>query len=545
MPILNNINGPTTPINRKTISKVSLNLGERFKGELINLEGEEALILLPEGYKLRARIVGNLKEAYLSKFLFQLEDFKDGKVFLKIIHEEAQEGFKGEGKGEVKDKFLKEGIAPEDKDMAGLLLRHNIPLTKSNLSFVKSVFYLWGEGLKSEEYIDQLIDKYIKLKGDTFQPLKEGEVRLTLKEAFKEMSTLTEEDIIIFLENDIALSKENITGYKKLIHSRGILFDALKTLENKNGAPMIAKNILPKGIDTALDNVMETPSQGNPSTTLEGEATESVSRLINEAIVTGDKGSISAESAKENLHSANIPVDKNNPDTNMKLTEDKPFLEVSSEVEEADAISINESESTSVLEKDQVKGAMTRPIKMLQEEVLKELVVKGKELKEMLEKVIEEVNKGKVTAALEKELDVRTKDLKILNHLSKDYYYLDIPLRIYKKEYPLKLIIKDSREGGKTLDSKEMKLVVSVAAPRLGIIDGYLEIKDKNLKVTIAVPEESLEVFKISEDKLLISLENLGYNTNIQFTTKEEGQEISPLIRFFQQDNSVLVDVLV
>ena len=515
MPILNNINSPITPINRKTISKVSLNLGESFRGELINLEGEEALILLPGGYKLRARIVGNLKEAYLSKFLFQLEDFKDGKVFLKIIREETTEEFKGD----LKNKFFKEGIEPEDEDMASLLLRHNIPLSKSNLSFVKSVFFLWGEGLKNEEYIDKLIDKYIKLKGGSFEPLREGEAKLKLKEAFKEISTLTEEDIIIFLENDIALSKENINGYKKLMDSTGILFDALKTLEDKTGLSMIEKELLPKDIDTTIDYLSE----------------------------EADNSSVIPQSSKEKSLAPKLRGYSNEAKNNIKAIFDKILVEGGSEREaETTVAEVNAdgNKNNTAVEKEQIKGAMIKDLKVLSEEVLEELVIKGKELKEMVEKVIEEVNTGKLSEALEKELNIMTKDLKILNQLSKDYYYLDIPLTVFNKDFPLKMIIKDNREGGKTLDSKDIKLVISVDAPRLGIIDGYIEIKERKLKVNITVPKESLQLFKRNEESLLSSLNNLGYNTDIQFNPKEEGHEVSLLTRFFQQGNSVLVDVL-
>ena len=543
MPILNNINSPITPINRKTISKVSLNVGESFKGELINLEGEEALILLPGGYKLRARIVGNLKEAYLSRFLFQLEDFKDGKVFLKIIREETTEEFKGD----LKNKFFKEGIAPEDEDMASLLLRHNIPLSKSNLSFVKSIFFLWGEGLKSVEYIDKLLDKYIKLKGGSFEPLKEGEVRLKLKEAFMEISTLTEDDIIIFLENDIALSKENINGYKKLMDSTGILFDAFKTLEGKTGLSMIEKELLPKDIDTTIDYLIEDAKIESTKTTLERGMKESEVKPINESLEEADNSSVIAQSSKEKSLAPKLRGYSNEVKNNIKAIFDKILVEGGSEIEAETAaaeVNADDNKNNTALEKEQIKGAMIKDLKVLSEEVLEELVIKGKELKEMVEKVIEEVNRGKLSEALEKELNIMTKDLKILNQLSKDYYYLDIPLTVFNKDFPLKMIIKDNREGGKTLDSKDIKLVISVDAPRLGIIDGYIEIKERKLKVNIAVPKESLQIFKRNEESLLSSLNNLGYNTDIQFNPKEEGHEVSLLTRFFQQGNSVLVDVL-
>ena len=535
MSVLNNINGPITPINRKTISKVSLHLGECFKGELINIEGEEALILLPEGYKLRARIVGNLKEAYLSRFLFQLEDFKDGKVFLKIIHEEASEEFKGD----LKNKFIREGIISEDKDMALLLLRHNIPLTKSNLSFAKSVFFLRGEVVKGEEYIDKLIDKYIQLKGITYDPLNEGEVRGKLKEAFKEIATLTEEDLIIFLENDIALSKENIVGYRKLFHSTGILYDTLKALENKIHLPFMDKEIMAKEIDTPLDHQVE----ANPPETTEISLKEEVNEPIGKII----KDTFTADSYHEKSVESNVRGFNNESDNNTKNIVEKTSIEVEAGEKSSEDVDVMRNKSSSIVERKEIKSFLEdiTLLKAFKEEALTEIIHKGKELKEIIQKIIEEVNKGEISEVFERELDISTKDFKLLNHLSKEYYYCDIPLTIFKKEFPLKLIIKDSREGGKTLDSKELKLVLSVAAPRLGTIDGYLEIKEKSLKVNIVVPKEALDIFKISKDILLTPLKSLGYSTDVQIIAKEEGKEISPLKRFFQEDNSVLVDVLV
>lgn len=136
-------------------------------------------------------------------------------------------------------------------------------------------------------------------------------------------------------------------------------------------------------------------------------------------------------------------------------------------------------------------------------------------------------------------------DFKLFNSVSNEYYYLDVPIKQNGNEYPCKLIIKDSRNKGKKIDSKNVKMVLSVKTINLGSVDGYIGINNKRLNIEIKCDKEYINIVNSSKKKLIEGLSNLGFITSVDVDKKVEEVSLSTCSEYFNDNNSKSIDIKV
>lgn len=125
------------------------------------------------------------------------------------------------------------------------------------------------------------------------------------------------------------------------------------------------------------------------------------------------------------------------------------------------------------------------------------------------------------------------KEAKFFNDVSKEYYYMNVPLNLNEKEYGASIIIKDNRKDGKKIDSKNVKMVVTVDANIMGTVDGYLVLNNENMNITIKAFSPWDKVLNSSREKLSAAISKLGYNVLVNVEEKIENVDISKCNDFF------------
>ncbi|MBU3209578.1 hypothetical protein [Clostridium algidicarnis] len=136
-------------------------------------------------------------------------------------------------------------------------------------------------------------------------------------------------------------------------------------------------------------------------------------------------------------------------------------------------------------------------------------------------------------------------DFKLFNTISNEYYYMDLPIEINYKEYPCRVIIKDKREEGKKIDSKDVKMVVTVKTQFLGEVDGFIKVKNDFMNLEIKCYEKSIKILNMKRESLKESLESLGYNCDIKFSKKEIASDIVSCREFFNDNDFTSLNVMV
>ncbi|WP_163191957.1 hypothetical protein [Clostridium thermarum] len=136
-------------------------------------------------------------------------------------------------------------------------------------------------------------------------------------------------------------------------------------------------------------------------------------------------------------------------------------------------------------------------------------------------------------------------DIKTFNSISGQYYYLDLPIELNKEKYPCKLIIKDDRKSGKKIDSNNVKLAVSITTVNMGIIDAYITVKDKNMKVDFKCDEKWTRALDMAKEKLWKLLDNSVYNIVINVSKREKTMDIVNCRDFFEEASISNINVMV
>ncbi|MDV4150019.1 hypothetical protein R0131_04135 [Clostridium sp. AL.422] len=224
MPGVFNIGNSYNVNNKRISSKLTFDIGEKFSGKIIKKEGSnEVTIRLIDGWEFQAEIDGDMESLGRGFNRFQVEGFEEGKLKLKLISSNV----KGDelAQGEFSEIILKEGLSNEDINLLKELIKFNIPLTKENIKEIKGLFQFLNRVHENTNEVDEFISKYLLSKGIDENGVEGKNIKNTLKEFFYELKSLSKQDILLFFENNIELSKENIKGYKNIFKSENSILD--------------------------------------------------------------------------------------------------------------------------------------------------------------------------------------------------------------------------------------------------------------------------------------------------------------------------------
>ena len=622
MPAIWNVNNSYNVNNKKYSSKLTFEVGEKFSGKIISKgEGNEVTVKLADGWQFSATIDGNIESEENVPLQLQVEGYEDGKLKLKIVKKEVESNnLANDSLSEVIDK---EGLGKDDVDILKKMVKHNIPLTRENITFVKSLLQFNTKINMDNNEIDNFILKYIDSKGISGESEQGKQIINTLKEFFVNFKNLKPEEILFFLENNIELTSENIESFNKLFSSNGNtvkeFFDNIKNdfagievemkeLEDNISNSKIGEKHLDNSLK-ALGGEINKDKLGYNSLVSKlydsnDMSKAKVSMLAVLKSMTGGDDNLLREPIKDILIGKKEQFTTNEYNTalgKINNLSDEEFINIVKDVSKKNGELKEISKDTvnivlrSLFGKDiEVGEAELRKIQDVIEYKFQELELNNEGVNEdklignnianktittLEQEVITEGNK-KILSANElikndinkkidgikdiiKELLVASKgegegaekviqllknnisEFKLFNTISNEYYYLDVPINREMTEYPCKLIIKDNRKDGKKIDRTDVKIVVTVKTVNLGVVDGFLSVKDKGLDVELKCDKNYMKVLELSKSKLSNDLQKLGFNINIKVSMREEDITLASCREFFNDKAVSGIDIKV
>ena len=622
MPAIWNVNNSYNVNNKKYSSKLTFEVGEKFSGKIISKdEGNEATVKLADGWQFSATIDGNIESEENVPLQLQVEGYEDGKLKLKIVKKEVESNnLANDSLSEVIDK---EGLGKDDVDILKKMVKHNIPLTRENITFVKSLLQFNTKINMDNNEIDNFILKYIDSKGISGESEQGKQIINTLKEFFVNFKNLKPEEILFFLENNIELTSENIESFNKLFSSNGNtvkeFFDNIKNdfagievemkeLEDNISNSKIGEKHLDKSLK-ALGGEINKDKLGYNS--LVSKLYDSndmskgkVSMLAVLKSMTGGDDNLLREPIKDILIGKKEQFTTNEYNTalgKINNLSDEEFINIvkdilgrNGELKEISKdtfnivlrslfgkdIEVGEAELRGIqdvieykfqelelnnegVNEDKLIGnnIVNKTITTLEQEVItggnKKILSANELIKNDINKkingikdIIKELlvaSKGEGEGA-EKVIQLlknNISEFKLFNTISNEYYYLDVPINREMTEYPCKLIIKDNRKDGKKIDRTDVKIVVTVKTVNLGVVDGFLSVKDKGLDVELKCDKNYTKVLELSKSKLSNDLQKLGFNINIKVSMREEDITLASCREFFNDKAMNGIDIKV
>lgn len=559
--------------------------GDTLKGIVVkhDAESNEVTIKLTNGMEIEAEIQGDveLKGGILK---FEVTEFKDNTLFLKLSDNKA-DVIQGEDSKKITDEIMnfiiKEGLKKEDYNMLKAMVKYNIPLTRENITTVKSVLEFSGKMNNNPQEIKSFINTYLNSR-DIVVNSREGlQIAQKLYEFFKAFSKADLQEVLLFLENNIEFTKENLDSFNKLFNSENTMEKVIDAVNEEIGKVIaIEEELLSE--NTVEQSLKQITLKNGDEYTGKGKGTEvgktimatlvkesSKSHSINDNIVKDiiKNHSITDDDAKEIIklmkNDSNYVMSKETLKENILKHTGREVVLNDVEAKSLEAIinkevikdkDINfikslfnniESKQISVA-KELESNDIRENIFNISKNLAKNVTEKSEGAKEVIRNIISSLKEsnGNSTQILNI-MKSSINDLKLFNKINDQYYCLDIPVNFKENEYPCKLIIKDDRKNGKVIDSTNFKVAVSVKTVKLGTVDALLDVKNRNIDIQLKCDKNVMNLFVISKDKLKDIVESSGFSTKIEVVERTEKLQLLSCREFFNDNNIAVVDITV
>lgn len=540
-------------VNTRTVSrKLSFEVGQNFLARIVNLDKltGEMLLKLLDGWQFSAKLENPMEKLPEGLIRFVVEGFEDGKLQLKILNSDTKQ------KSSEKDSisaFLKEksiNLNDSDYDILNKMVKHNITLTKENISDVKTILDFMNKIKSDNTEENTFIDKYIQSKNISLESDEGIKIKNTLKSFFNELKSLESDDLFTFFENNIDLTEENIKSFNNVFKENLTIFKDVKQVEGQLQGS-IATDSEFAGTDSNLESITQnnkelSNNEGKEKIGL-GSTSEELVKLSksgknNLPVETTVLKELSNES-EELFNNTNLKGSNNeNEDLSNNTKVSKEVTKVLSEkdIEITQELKLGDSvkDKNTVLVKHNTIEDISKVIK-------EQINAKTEELKNTIKTFIDQKSEldPKVYNNVMQALDKNINDFKIFNSVSNQYYYLDLPINIEKHEYECKLMIKDERRKGKKIDSTNVKIAASVNTINMGVVDAYIKVNNNNMDLSIKCDEKWIKVLDNEKEKIMINLHEMGYNVYANVSEREKEMNITNCAEFFGDSNLSAIDV--
>ena len=252
MPGIFNVGNAYNINNKRITSKMTFDTGEKFSGKLVKKEGKEAVIRLVDGWEFEAEIDGDIDSLSKGFHRFEVDGFEGGKLKLKIVAKNID--VEDLSPGDFENIITKEGLSKENIDLLRSMVKFNIPLTKENIKEIQALGQFLDKIKLNEGEIDEFISKYLETKGISPESTEGNKIINELKEFLNAFKTLSKEDLLLIFENNIDITKENITAYNNLFKGDKSI---LKILNNIQGDVASLKEALVNNMGLSMEEVNE------------------------------------------------------------------------------------------------------------------------------------------------------------------------------------------------------------------------------------------------------------------------------------------------
>lgn len=616
------------------------NQGDTLKGRVIKEDSQsnKVTIKLTNGMEIEAELQGevDLKGGLLN---FEVAELKDNMLFLKLTANNTEvinEEIAKESIDEIMNFILKEGLKKEDYNMLKAMVKYNIPLTRENITTVKSIMEFSDKMNNNPVEIKNFINSYLNSR-DIAANSKEGVyVSQKLYEFFEAFSKTNLQEVLLFLENGIEFTKENLESFNKLFNNENAMEKVINEVNEKLGnAIAIEDNTLNREIlektlkqeyskdvidyknnsNNDINDMKEVKDIKNINDINDIKDIKDIKNIndikdikditdtnINNISIlskssTGKtiQATLIKESSKDNIINDGaksdffmeddvkeiIKVLKN--ENKSMVNENKSELNINKEIlresilkHTGKEVRLNDAEAKLlevIINKDEIKDKEINFIKNLfnsvesrqkgeekelksndirenifniSKDLSKNITEKSEEAKEVIRNIISNLkesdeNSSQILNIMKNSIN----DLKLFNKINDQYYCLDVPINFKENEYPCKLIIKDDRKEGKSIDSSNFKVAISVKTVKLGTVDALLNVKNRNIDLQLKCDKSVMNLFVISKEKLKEIVESSGFSTKIEIVERTEELQLSSCREFFNDNNIAAVDITV
>lgn len=540
-----NVNSAYNIDSKRIQKKISFVLGEQFVARIIDLDKvtNEAILKLLDGWQFSAQIDQSTDFTAQGLVKLQVEGYENGKLILKLLDSSGDES-----KNTIISDTLEEqgiNIKKDDYIMLEKMIKYKMPLTKENISKIKSLLDFQNKIIQDPIEEDNFIFKYLDNKQIQIDSPKGQQISSSLKGFFNEFKNLSLDKLLTLIENDIELTEQNIKSFNKINGKSMSLYNDLNDI-HENLAKDGEKVINFKEIDKSIKEINIESTKGQA---INNESKEPSSILKNNVYVQNAYTSSDIkESEKKELIKKLLELDT--PNEGKVLEENgskvnKGTKEIPMETEKN--VAVEEKLKSMNLEKEIQTGKIIHERLETSQSVKEQVNDKLNEMKDIIKQILQENNssKSEILSKVFQGLQEKMNDFKVFNSISNQYYYLDVPVNVNNKEYQCKLIIKDDRKKGKKIDSTNVKFVASVKTINMGVVDAYIKVYNTNININIKSDKDWVKVLELGKGKIEKKLNLMGFTTTVNVNGKELEVDLINCRDFFEDNEFTRINLRV
>lgn len=246
MSVIGNISILQNPQAKKAFSNISFEAGEKFNARVVSSDSQKGEINLKllDGWQFSAKLDKPLEQDPNGSVLkFEVEGFVDDKLKIKIVYEDKEgKTVSGEGLEEYsKGKTLSNGKM--DAMLFEKMIKHDMPLTKDNIIDIKNLVDFREKISLNSNKEEIFIAKYLESRNIDLNSEKAKEITTVLKNFFEALKKLDIDEILLFKENNLELTKGNLDSFVKLFKGQSAIYNDIKDINNYFLSNDASKNI--------------------------------------------------------------------------------------------------------------------------------------------------------------------------------------------------------------------------------------------------------------------------------------------------------------
>lgn len=480
-------------IKKENSTKDFLKNKLQIKAKIVGVRGNEVTVMFKNGLEIKATSNIPLENFVGSQILFRLINSEEGLFLRPKIEGKAMEMEMSLKIDDLVNRLEVMGTK-ENRDIIAEMIKQNIPITKQNFEQVK-------ESIKAFDMISHMSENEINELLSELENPENMEMKDVIKRviAFKEGTNLSEfikdvqglhitkEDIMFLLKNNIKISYENLKNFENFM---------------------------------------------NQSDDIENLANDIKESLANIDVESGgiEKGFESASQKKSKFEISDF---KSLDFKNFEEESEVKFL--NTETKSPDKI------------KKQLMNILEGYAKNLNEE---NKIVPGdikKDLNEIM-KLVKELGDG---------LDGRQKEdfagienrLSLLDKLSNDYMYLQVPFMNEEYKSMTELLFKEKTEKrGRFKNDKSVNVLISLNTKNMDRVDTLLVYYKESLNLVFNFQNEEIrKVFERKHDQIKNLMKSIGFeDISVMYKVREENSTLMERLRYSNRnDRNLTFDVWV
>jgi hypothetical protein len=227
-----NVSNTSSNTNLNSYKGINLEVGDVFSAKVVNSNnGNNQIVLkLGNGTQINVSVDGQININTNGQNKFLVEGYENGQLKVKLLQNNASSI---SNLDQIIKGFLGSNVSDEDYSMLNALIKYNVPLTKENVLYGKTIMDFQNSIKNNPTKESEFIDNYVASRVINENSSEGQEVTGVVKDLCSQLKNMDNEQLATFMENGIDLSSDNIKSFNNIFNNDSVVFKNLSDIKDE------------------------------------------------------------------------------------------------------------------------------------------------------------------------------------------------------------------------------------------------------------------------------------------------------------------------